>query len=58
VKDAIKGLKGDQILKIGCQLGKDTDAVVILDKRSDVEALIDALLNGAKEDDDTEGDEV
>jgi len=44
VKGALEQLTGEELKKIGCSLGKDTDEVVISDAGSEIDRIVDALL--------------
>lgn len=45
-KDALSKLKVEELKKLGVSVGSDTDAVEIKDQATDLEKLVDALLNG------------
>lgn len=50
IKKALGTLTGDQLKKIGCQVTKDTDAVVISPTDGEIEKAIAGLLKDATED--------
>lgn len=47
VKDALGGLSGDQLKKLGVRVAEDTEKIIIKSADSEVDKIVNALLKGA-----------
>jgi hypothetical protein len=47
IKDALSGLSGEKLQKLGVKVTEDTDKVIIKPADSEVDKIVDALLKGA-----------